>query len=758
MNIAVHESKGIFHLYNEKISYLIGILPDGQAGNLYYGKRIHDREEYDYLLEPARRSHSVYMSDESGNELESRGFSAENLRMEYGVFGNGDFREPAVMVRHEDGSRVSCFRYRSYKIMKGKPELEGLPSTYTEDDGEAMTLQLFLEDAVAGLELVLNYTIFAAEGIIARSAFFYNKGTETLVLERAMSMCLDLPDPEYEWIQLSGSWARERHPVTRPLAPGAVSIESLRGHSSHQQNPFIVLKRPTADEKQGEVMGFSLVYSGNFLARAEEDCYEAVRVMMGIHPDGFSWKLEAGESFQTPEAVMVWTDRGLGGMSRIYHDLYRTRLARGYWRDRPRPILCNNWEATYFDFNEEKLLQIAAKARDCGVELFVLDDGWFGARRSDHAGLGDWYANRDILPGGIKGLSEKVEALGMKFGLWFEPEMVNPDSDLYRAHPDWVLSVPGRPRSLSRRQCILDFSRPEVVDHIHDMMYRILKESKISYIKWDMNRSMSECWSAALPADRQGETAHRYILGVYDLYRRLTTEFPMVLFESCAGGGARFDPGMLAYAPQAWCSDDTDAMERVKIQYGTSYCYPISSIGSHVSAVPNHQTGRITPLATRAAAAFFGTYGYELDLNRLSEEEQEQVSAYSAFMKQYRDLIQFGDFYRLRSPFEHNESGWMTVSKDKKTALAAGFRELGRPNQGFRRLRLDGLDPDRTYRVTVPACFGGDDSKSVVRTGDELMQIGLITSDVLSGRIDMWDQMGQPADFNARIFVLEEMA
>ncbi len=445
-------------------------------------------------------------------------------------------------------------------------------------------------------------------------------------------------------------------------------------------------------------------------------------------------------------------------MSRIYHDLYRSRLARGYWRDRPRPILCNNWEATYFDFNEEKLLQIAAKARDCGVELFVLDDGWFGARRSDHAGLGDWYANRDILPGGIKGLSEKVEALGMKFGLWFEPEMVNPDSDLYRAHPDWVLSVPGRPRSLSRHQCILDFSRPEVVDHIHDMMYKILKESKISYIKWDMNRSMSECWSAALPADRQGETAHRYILGVYDLYRRLTTEFPMVLFESCAGGGARFDPGMLAYAPQAWCSDDTDAMERVKIQYGTSYCYPISSIGSHVSAVPNHQTGRITPLATRAAAAFFGTYGYELDLNRLSEEEQEQVSAYSAFMKQYRDLIQFGDFYRLRSPFEHNESGWMTVSKDKKTALAAGFRELGRPNQGFRRLRLDGLDPDRTYRVTVPACFGGDDSKSVVRTGDELMQIGLITSDVLSGRIDMWDQMGQPADFNARIFVLEEMA
>ena len=449
----------------------------------------------------------------------------------------------------------------------------------------------------------------------------------------------------------------------------------------------------------GEVMGFSLVYSGNFLAQVPGGHLQRTRVTMGINPEWFDWRLEPGESFQTPEAVIVFSKDGLNGMSNTFHKLYRTRLARGVWRDRTRPILINNWEATYFDFNEEKLVKIASKAKECGVELFVLDDGWFGARRSDYAGLGDWVPAHELLPNGIKGLSEKIEALGLKFGLWIEPEMVNPDSDLYRAHPEWILSVPERRASLSRHQWVLDFSRKDVVDHIHGMIAKILRESKISYIKWDMNRSITECYSKALPADRQGEVFHRYILGVYDLYERLTSEFPEILFESCAGGGARFDPGMLYYAPQAWTSDDTDAVERMKIQYGTSYCYPVSSMGSHVSAVPNHQVDRLTPLKTRADVAYFGTFGYELDLNKLSAEEQEEVKVYTQFMKDHRELIQHGTFYRLQSPFTCNEPAWMVVSPDKKEALVAYFRILSKVNEEFKRLRLAGLDPELCYSV-----------------------------------------------------------
>ena len=385
---------------------------------------------------------------------------------------------------------------------------------------------------------------------------------------------------------------------------------------------------------------------------------------MGIHPECFDWKLDPGEDFQTPEAVMVYTDRGMNDMSQTFHRLYQKRLARGYWRDRVRPILINNWEATYMDFNEEKLLRIAEKAKESGIELFVLDDGWFGARRNDTAGLGDWKANTDLLPGGITGLARKIEEMGMKFGLWFEPEMVNKNSDLYRAHPDWILAVPERHQSQGRYQHVLDFSRKEVVDYIYDSMAEILGNAEVSYVKWDMNRSITECWSAALPADRQGETFHRYILGVYDLYERLTSAFPKVLFESCASGGARFDPGLLYYAPQGWASDDSDAVERLKIQYGTSYCYPISSIGAHVSASPNHQVMRSTPLSTRANVACFGTFGYELDLNRLTPEEQEEVKHQIEFMKKYRGLLQFGTFYRLKSPFEGNITAWMVVSQE----------------------------------------------------------------------------------------------
>ena len=466
---------------------------------------------------------------------------------------------------------------------------------------------------------------------------------------------------------------------------------------------------------------------------------------MGINPFGFDWKLSPGGEFQTPEAVMVYSSQGMGAMSRAFHKLYRTRLARGYWRDRPRPVLLNNWEATYFDFTEDKLVAIAEAAQKDGVELFVLDDGWFGARTHESAGLGDWVANPDRLPGGITRLAERVDRLGLRFGLWFEPEMANKDSDLYRAHPDWIIQTPGRRSSPGRNQYVLDFSRPEVVDHIYGMMAKILSEAKVSYIKWDMNRSITEAFSAALPPDRQGELFHRYILGVYDLYERLNTAFPHVLFESCASGGGRFDPGLLYYAPQGWASDDSDAVERLKIQYGTSFCYPISSIGAHVSAVPNHQLGRITPLSTRGNAACFGAFGYELDLNRLTVEERELVREQIACVKEYRQTLQFGDFYRLLSPFEGNFTAWMAVSPDRRTALVGWYKTLNEVNGPYRRVKLRGLDPELAYAVDGGAEY----------YGDELMRVGLTVSDAAAGEPEQGS--GITGDFASRIFVVKSV-
>lgn len=742
MSILFNERTQTFHLYNEEISYLMAVLPNGHLGQLYFGGRIHHKEDFSYLVETSCRPMTASVFDGD------RSFSLEHIRQEYGVYGTTDFRHPAVEILQKNGSRISDFVYQGHEIMDGKPELPGLPATYTEDAKEAQTLTVSLKDPVTGIVLKLFYTIFAGGGILARSAGLINEGSESVQLTRAMSLCLDLPDCEYEWMQFSGAWARERHLKVRRLEQGIQAVDSLRGNSSHDHNPFIILKRPTADEEQGEVFGFSLVYSGNFLAQAQVDTHDMTRVLLGINPMGFSWKLEPGETFQTPEAVTVYSRKGLGGMSRTFHSLYRKRLARGYWRDRERPILNNNWEATYFDFTEERLVSIAGRAKECGVELFVLDDGWFGARRNDRAGLGDWTANRELLPGGITGLAEKIEALGLKFGLWFEPEMVNQDSDLYRAHPDWILQTPDRHPSQGRSQYVLDFSRREVVDGIYEMMAKILREAKVSYIKWDMNRSITECYSKALPADRQGEVFHRYILGVYDLYGRLTSEFPHVLFESCASGGGRFDPGLLYYAPQGWASDDSDAVERLKIQYGTSFCYPVSSIGSHVSVAPNHQVFRRTPLYTRANVAYFGTFGYELDLNRLTDEEQETVKAQIAFMKQYRRLIQFGDFYRLSSPFDGNITAWMVVSEDKKEAVLGWYKVLNGVNLPYTRLRLQGLGPDLAYRI----CVDGEE-RAGVYYGDELMNAGLVTSDSASGEVSRGGKSS--CDFDSRIYMLK---
>lgn len=742
MSIVFHEKNRTFHLFNDKISYIMAVLPNGQMGQLYFGKRIHQREDYSYLLEMMARPMGSYVFEND------RTLSLEHVKQEYGVYGSTDYRCPAVEILQENGSRISDFCYKTHTVSGGKPKLKGLPATYTESDSEAETLTLVLEDKVTGIELELLYTLFAGSGIIARSARFLNCGKKPVHLLKAMSLCMDLPDHDYDWIQFSGAWARERYPKKRRLETGIQSVGSMRGHSSHEHNPFVILKRPTADEFQGEVIGFSLIYSGNFLAQAEVDTHDTTRVLLGINPEWFDWKLEPGEEFQTPEAVMVYTDRGMNDMSQTFHRLFQKRLARGYWRDRERPILINNWEATYFDFTEERIVEIAKKAKEQGIELFVLDDGWFGKRTSERAGLGDWKANPERLPEGITGLAQKIEALGMKFGLWFEPEMVNKDSDLYREHPDWILSVPERRQSQGRYQYVLDFSRKEVVDYIYDRMAEILGSGKVSYVKWDMNRSITECWSAALPADRQGEVFHRYILGVYDLYDRLNTAFPEVLFESCASGGGRFDPGLLYYAPQGWASDDTDAAERLKIQYGTSYCYPISSIGAHVSASPNHQIMRSTPLYTRANVACFGTFGYEMDLNRLTAEEQEEVKRQTAFMKKYRSVLQFGSFYRLESPFEGNVTAWMSVSGDRKTAVVGWYRTLNGINMGYTRVKLRGLEPDSVYRVSEDGALRGE------YYGDELMNVGLVTSDADSG--ELLPGMRPSCDFDSRIFVLEK--
>lgn len=734
MAIIFHEKSKQFHLYNTDVSYIIEIMDNGQLGNLYYGKRVHDKEDYSYLHEEVGCPHEVFCQETPSLLGLSR------MKQEYPGNGVGDYRLGAFLIEQEDGSKISDFKYVSHEIYAGKRNLKDLPAVYTEEDEEATGLDIRLYDDVTDTELTLTYTIFDKYPVIIRSARFTEVGERAIVLQSAMSASVDLRDSDYEMLQLSGAWARERSVIRRKLCQGLQSIFSNKGISSAEQNPFVALVRSNTNENQGEAYGFSFVYSGSFLAQVEVCAYDTTRVTMGIHPDNFAWPLNKGESFQTPEVVMVYSDHGLNYMSQTYQELYAKRLVRGVWRDKERPILLNNWEATYMDFNEEKILKIAAAAKAAGVELFVLDDGWFGTRDDDSQGLGDWYANKRKLPRGISGLSKSVEDMGMRFGVWIEPEMVNKNSDLYRAHPDWIISTPNRFESPARQQHVLDYSRPEVVDYIYELLSDIIEDSCISYIKWDANRYISECYSHVLQAKDQGTVMHKYILGVYRLYERLITRFPEILFESCASGGARFDPGMLYYAPQAWCSDDTDVCERVKIQYGTSLVYPICSIGAHVSAVPNHQNNRTTPLSTRANVAFYGAFGYELDLNKLSDEELEAVKEQIAFYKKYRKLIQQGKFYRILNPFEGNEASWISVSKDGKEAVAMYFQRLNMVNGSFSRILLTGLFEDTLYEVSYL-------DKKFESYGSELMYAGIPV------KRKVYDRLG--GDFTSLLFVIK---
>jgi alpha-galactosidase len=701
MGIDYDEAQKIFHLHTPGSSYVIKIIRDAYLLHVYWGPKIRN---YTSVAEkPAIRprgfSPAPFPDDNS--------LSFDIMLQEYPGYGTGDYRHPAYQVQLADGTAATELMYVRHRIFAGKPELEGLPSTYAENDTEAQTLQLELQDPVAGLTVLLSYTVFRDHDAITRSAKLVNESDRPIDVLRALSISIDFAHSEFDLLQLSGSWARERNMERRRLSSGTQAVESSRGASSHQHNPFVALMSPEAGEDYGDVYGFSLVYSGNFAACTEVDQFHQTRVSIGINYFDFRWRLEPGESFQTPEAVLVYSSTGLGAMSRTYHRLYRTRLCRGEYRDRLRPILVNNWEATYFKFDSVKILEIAEEAAALGMELFVLDDGWFGRRDNAKTSLGDWFVNERKLRGGLERLVKRVNRMGLHFGLWFEPEMVSVDSDLYRAHPDWCLHVPERRRTEGRSQLVLDLSRDDVVQYIVERVSHILSSAPISYVKWDMNRHMTEIGSALLPPERQRETAHRYMLGLYRVLETITSRHPNVLFENCSGGGGRFDPGMLYYMPQTWTSDNTDAVCRLKIQYGTSIVYPVITMGAHVSAVPNHQVNRVTSLAMRGNVAMSGNFGYELDLTKLSGKEKAEVREQVAWYKQIRPLVQFGSFYRLKSPFAGNETAWMFVSEDGSEAYAAYFRVLAEAYQLSGRLKLKGLDAERTYMVDGER-YGGD--------------------------------------------------
>ncbi len=733
MPINFREKEKEFHLYNDSLSYVICVLPNGHIGNLYYGKRLSENMSYAYLLENKYRPLTAYVYEDDDC------FSLQHTRQEYASYGSGDMILPAFEISHEDGSHLSHFVFYDYAISKGKPQLSGLPNTYVESDEEATSLELYLKDHNSETELCLTYTIYESRAVITRNAKFTQRGEKELCLKRALSLCLDLPDKDYEWLHLDGAWGRERYLQSSLLHQGSQSIYSLKGASSAEHNPFIALKRPDANEHEGEVMGFSLVYSGNFLAQVDVTPFHQTRVSMGIHPLGFELYLKSGESFQTPEVVMVYSHLGLNGMSQIYHDLFSQRLARGEWRDRERPILLNNWEAMTFNFNENSILSLAEVAAKLGVELFVMDDGWFGQRNNEKAGLGDWRVNQKKLPNGLLGISQRIHQLGMLFGLWIEPEMVNKDSDLYREHPDWILHHPKHSQSQGRHQYTLDLSREEVYQNIYQQLHDLLANHGIDYIKWDMNRYMTEAYSYHATKEHQGAIFHRYILNLYRLYETLTSEFPHILFESCSSGGARFDPGMLYYAPQTWTSDDTDAYERLKIQYGTSLVYPLITMGNHVSEVPNQQLLRTTPLSTRANVAYFGSFGYEIDLMLLEEEELELIKKEIDFYKNYRRVFQFGNFTRLINPFETDDAAWQVISEDGHhvfVGLYLGLLKLNGPS--YHRLHLKGLEAEASYRLN-----------NQVYLGSALMNAGLV--------INEKDFTEGYKDFASAIYHLEKM-
>ncbi|NLO86899.1 MAG: alpha-galactosidase [Clostridiales bacterium] len=711
--IRFHEDKKVFQLDTTNSTYLLAIVEDEFLAQAYYGEKLAEPITYTLRLDEAPFTPSQNNRD--------RVSFYDVLPMAYPTHGIGDFREDCLNICSKAGHSVVKLAYQSYEITTGKPKLKGLPATFADDD-QAQTLTIKMVDQAIGAEVELAYSVFSDTDAIASSVKVRNASKDTLWLEKILSGCLELPAGQYDMLSLHGSWARERHVERREIGFGYQGVYSKRGSSGHQDHPFIAVLEPNASQASGHVYGMHFVYSGNYMAQVEKNQFDSVRCVMGIHPEDFSFKLEQGETFQAPEMIRVFSATGLDGMTHALHDLYRSHLIRSPYLHQKRPILINNWEATYFDFDADKLLSIAKEASSLGIEMLVMDDGWFGKRTSDNMSLGDWVVTESKFPDGLCGLVDKVNELGMKFGIWFEPEMISPDSDLYRAHPEWAIAVAGSTAGLSRNQYVLDFSREDVVEHIYQKLSKVLHSANIAYVKWDMNRPMADLASANLPADQQGELSHRYILGVYQLQERLITEFPYLLLENCAGGGGRFDPGMLYYSPQIWCSDDTDAIERLAIQEGTALIYPLSTMGAHVSDCPNHTVGRNTPFETRGHVALMGTFGYELDVNRIPDSDKAMIPQQVALYHQYADLIREGRYYRIAS---FRETHWydaaMVVSPDQKEALIIYVQVLAKANAKRNKIHLRGLAENMRYAVA---------NENFSALGSTLMRAGLLVNDV----------------------------
>ena len=713
-------NENIFLLQTMKTSYFMQVLPSGHVEHIHYGKSILSEGQYKELLKGNAEDLKILsqMADamgikhhhEGGNmiaySVETGPLCLEIMPLEMSSVGKGDVREPLLEITHSDGSRTSDFLFENAEISDALSELETLPSSYDDGtsktvcsafsfDDKAQQLVITLRDKEYNLRLDMIYKVYPECDTITRSSVLYNESENRVVIDRLLSNQLDFQRTGLQLTSFHGRWADEMGMSKSLCSAGKVVSEEISaGESGSRSNPFTMVSAPDATDDAGDVYGLNLIYSGNHYSALSSNGTFLSRFVSGIQPTGFAWTLNPSEKFEAPEAVMAYSCKGFGGMSRAMHDFVRKHVVRGSWRDKERPILINNWEATYFNFDQSSLLRLAKEAAKAGIELFVLDDGWFGARNDDKAGLGDWRVNTKKLPDGLNGLADKINALGLKFGLWVEPEMVNEDSDLYRENPEWAVRIPGHPHSLGRNQMILDFTRKDVQDYIIDSMSKVFSSANISYIKWDMNRVFSDSFSRELPAERMKEFTHRYYIGLYRVMRELTKKFPDILFEGCSSGGNRFDLGILSFFPQIWGSDDTDAVCRMDIQRGYSYGYPVNTVGAHVSAVPNHQTLHTTPLETRFSVAAFGCFGYELNLSELSEAEKKQVADQVAFYKQWRNVFQFGDYYRL------DKYRAMVVTKDKSLAVALIFQKESRPNNDYLALQTKGLDCDKLYQIS----------------------------------------------------------